>query len=371
VTPFFRGGRYIYKRIVTPNRVKMKAIKLLVLVGCILSVYTTASALGERKVNLRGNWKFILGDNAKYADPSYNDKDWESIYVPAAWGDEGFSHYAGYAWYRNSFQIDFQPDEPLYLQLGAIDDCDEVFINGKLIGGTGGMPPRYFTAFNVNRIYMVPTEYLVKGKPNIIAVRVFDEGGVGGILGKTVGIYSYADHFKVGFQLMGNWKFRLSDDLQWAAENYNDSDWDDIIVPSGWEEQGFHDYNGFAWYRKTFKLPVNFSAEEMVILVGRIDDMDQVFINGKLVGETGNIDRKWAHNDEHQRPRIYFIPDGLLKPGKANTVAVRVYDQEQRGGIYDGPVTIIHRSQYKEFWKSYKGEYSSDWWGVFKYWDWD
>ena len=99
--------------------------------------------------------------------------------------------------------------------------------------------------------------------------------------------------------------------------------------------------------------------------------MDQVFINGKLVGETGNIERKWARDEDHQRPRTYFIPDGLLKPGKTNTVAVRVYDEHGRGGIYEGPVTIIPRSQYKEFWRSYQGEYSSDWWSVFKSWDWD
>jgi hypothetical protein len=345
--------------------------RLLVLLFVGVFFQTAALAIGDRKVNLRGNWKFILGDNIKYASPAYDDKDWEQIYVPAAWNDEGFSRYAGFAWYRNSFVIDFQPNEPLYVELGRIDDCDEVYINGKLIGSTGGMPPHYFTAFSINRIYLVPTEYLVKGKSNVIAVRVFDEGGVGGILGKAAGIYSYADHYRVGFQLMGNWKFRLSDDMEWSKEDYDHSSWDDIVVPAGWEEQGFREYDGFAWYRKTFKLPANFSATEMVILMGRIDDMDQVFINGKLVGETGDISRKRARDEEHERPRTYFIPDGLLKPGKPNTVAVRVYDQELRGGIYEGPITILPRSQYKEFWKTYQGEYSSDWWSVFKSWEWD
>jgi hypothetical protein len=348
----------------------MKMFNLLFL-AVALMCFQNASALGDRKVNLRGTWKFILGDNPDYAKAAHNDKDWEGIYVPASWNSEGFSHYAGFAWYRNTFEIDFQPDEPLFLELGQIDDCDEVYINGKLIGSTGGMPPKYFTAYNINRIYLIPTDYLIKGKPNVIAVRVYDEGGVGGILGKSAGIYSYADHFKVGFQLMGNWKFRLSDDVKWAQEGFDDSAWDDIVVPASWEEQGFRQYDGFAWYRKTFKLPADFTTDDMVILLGRIDDMDQVFINGKLVGGTGDIDRKWARDDEHERPRTYFIPDGLLKPGTTNTVAVRVYDQEQRGGIYDGPVTIIARSQYKEFWRSYRGDYSSDWWSLLKGWDWD
>lgn len=352
---------------------RISSVVCIVVMVCFVN---PSLATGERKVNLRGTWKFILGDNMNFAKPSHNDKDWEDIYVPASWNSEGFSRYSGYAWYRTSFTIEFDANEPLYLELGRIDDSDEVYLNGKLIGTTGGMPPNYFTAYNVNRIYLIPLEYLVQGKPNIIAVRVFDEGGEGGIVGKNVGIYSYADRFDVGFQLMGNWKFRLSDDKEWMKPGYDDSAWDNIVVPAAWENQGFREYDGFAWYRKTFTLPAKFPSNDMVILVGRIDDMDQVFINGKLVGETGDIEGRWARDEEHQKPRTYFIPDGLLKPGTTNTVAVRVYDQVGVGGIYEGPVTLIPRSQYKDFWKSYRTEnyynYSNDgWWGIFKYWDWD
>jgi hypothetical protein len=339
----------------------------------MLTMVLSAKGMGDKRVNLRGTWKFILGDNMKYASPTASDKDWEEIYVPASWNSEGFSNYRGYAWYRRNFEIEFKPNEPLYLELGRIDDADEVYINGKLIGTTGGMPPNYFTAYNINRIYLIPTEYLNEGRTNVISVRVFDEGGEGGIIGKNVGIYSYADHYSVGFQLMGNWKFRLSDNMEWAATAYDDKEWDNIVVPASWESQGFREYDGFAWYRKTFQLPAGFTTQDMVILVGRIDDMDQVFVNGKLVGETGNIERKWARDDEHQRPRTYFLPDGLLKPGASNTIAVRVYDQTGQGGIYEGPVTLIPRSKYKEFWKDYRDEQypNEGWWGVLKYWGWD
>jgi len=352
---------------------KKPGIRCLLYACLMLCSVVVATAGGERKVNLRGNWKFILGDNMNFAKPGTNDKDWEEIYVPAAWNSEGFSRYSGYAWYRTSFQIDFDAKEALYLELGRIDDSDEVYINGKLIGATGGMPPNYFTAYNVNRIYSIPADFLYKDKANVIAVRVFDEGGEGGILGKNVGIYSYSDFNAFGFQLMGNWKFMLSDNMEWSKKDFDDTSWDNIVVPAPWEGQGFNDYDGFAWYRKTFSLPANFGTNEMVILVGRIDDLDQVFINGKLVGETGNINGRWARDNEHERPRTYFIPDGLLKPGASNTVAVRVYDQVGVGGIYEGPVTIIPRSKYKEFWKAYRSDqYNNEGWlGVFKYWDWD
>jgi sialate O-acetylesterase len=329
----------------------------------ILAMIASMSLAGDRKVNLRGTWKFALGDNVNFAKPTYDDSRWEEMYVPASWHEEGFREYRGYAWYRYKFEITFTANEPLFIELGRIDDVDEVYINGHLVGSTGGFPPGYYTAYNVNRSYLIPTEFLAQGKSNVIAVRVFDEGGEGGILGKYPGIYSYGDVYANGFTLMGNWKFSLSDDEEWSKEAFDDSKWENIAVPSSWEAQGFRDYDGFAWYRKKFTLPKDFTTQDMVVLLGRIDDMDEVYINGTLVGSTGNINRKWAYNNECNVSRTYFIPDGVLRAGTANTIAVRVYDQEGRGGIYEGPVTIIKRSEYKAFWKKYREEDFS-WWSL-------
>ncbi len=347
---------------------------LTIVIGCFVVVTLSGFAFvgGEKKVNLKGTWKFSLGDNPNFAKPGYKDSDWEDIYVPSPWNNEGFRHYSGYAWYRKAFEIDFADNEPLYLELGRIDDVDEVFINGNRVGSTGGFPPDYYTAVSVNRVYVIPTEYLQKGKKNIIAVRVYDEGGVGGIVGgkNNIGIFSYGNYYETGYPLLGNWKFHLFDDMSWAKEDADDSDWENIVVPAAWEDQGFREYDGFAWYRKKFKMPATIKTSDLVLLMGRIDDMDEVYLNGKKIGGTGNIERKWARNEEWRKPRTYFIPEGLLKPGKENVIAVRVYDQEGKGGIYEGPITLIPRTEYKSFWRDYQEnqkEYFS-WWSLFE-WD--
>ena len=244
----------------------------------------------------------------------------------------------------------------LFLELGRIDDVDQVYFNGHLIGATGGFPPDYFTAYNYHRRYLIPMEHVNKGAKNVIAVRVYDQTGEGGILGSPVGIYNFPKFSENSVNLFGRWKFHLFDNEEWSNENMDDSSWEDIIVPGDWEGQGFRNYDGFAWYRKTFKLPEDFKADDLMLLMGKIDDMDEVFINGTLVGRTGNLNRKWASDDEYNRYRNYSIPDNVLKPGKQNVIAVRVYDQQQRGGIYEGPLTIIPRSEYKQFWKKYRDE---------------
>ena len=64
----------------------------------------------------------------------------------------------------------------------------------------------------------------------------------------------HAEDLQKIVSLSGNWKFSIGDDIQWASPSYDDSDWDQIRVPGQWEDQGYNEYNGYAWYRKTFKM---------------------------------------------------------------------------------------------------------------------
>ena len=98
----------------------------------------------------------------------------------------------------------------------------------------------------------------------------------------------------------------------------------------------------------------------MVILMGKIDDIDQVFINGTFVGSTGEFplnSRSEANvGQEYDAFRGYYIPDGLLKKNQKNVIAVRVLDTGGDGGIYEGPVGIITQTKYIEYWRKIKKE---------------
>lgn len=87
--------------------------------------------------------------------------------------------YDGYVWYRLTFDA---PDHlrnasECYFIAGAIDDTDEVYLNGVKIGATGKETPQYWSA---PRCYRIPGG-LLKSTGNLLAVRVFDEKGNGGI----------------------------------------------------------------------------------------------------------------------------------------------------------------------------------------------
>jgi len=320
----------------------------------ILFLFSTLYSAGtQRVVDLRGHWKFNIGDNMHWAETDYDDSGWEKIFVPSAWEDEGFNGYDGYAWYRRTITLTpEQKEKNLYLHLGFIDDVDEVYLNGHFIGFSGAFPPSYFTAYNLERNYRIPSEYLYTDRPNLIAIRVYDHELGGGILRGKIGIYEDTEIIVPDVNLEGLWKFRTGDEMSSVEPDTPDDQWKSVYVPSAWELQGFKDYDGFAWYRKTFKIPRSMEGEKLILLLGFIDDLDEAYLNGKWVGGTGKIGMGWGNlelSGEWQEFRAYELNDDFINFGGQNLLAVRVFDKYVQGGIYQGPVGIVRYGKYKSW----------------------
>ncbi|MCX6169814.1 MAG: hypothetical protein NTX65_10770 [Ignavibacteriales bacterium] len=323
----------------------------------------------ERLLNLKGNWKFSIGDDKNWAAQNYDDNSWETIQVPSSWENQGFHGYDGYAWYRKHF-VFIYPSQAnnVILKLGRIDDVDEVYLNGNLIGFSGSFPPDYKTAYNAWREYHIPEKYFLKDKENVIAIRVYDSQLEGGIIEGDIGLYENKDLMKLDLDLSGVWEFKTGDDNNWKEVKLNEKSWDKIFVPGFWENQGYQDYDGFAWYRLSFKIDDKFQNKKFVLVLGKIDDLDEVYLNGKLIGSTGNMNRqpiRYNTRNEYQIFRGYFIPQDLLQLNQENVIAVRVYDGFKDGGIYQGPIGLIEQSKYTKFWHDYKPPKQKK-----NFWDW-
>lgn len=306
----------------------------------------------RKEVDLTGQWRLEIGDESRWAERKYDDSEWERIRVPSTWENQGFPGYDGYAWYRTRFHMPKSSEgREIVLKLGRVDDVDVTYVNGCLVGGKGGFPPEYETAWDQKRVYELPTECLRYGRENTLAVRVYDAHGGGGIYRGPVGVYSRVDRVRFEIDLAGQWRFSTGDDSLWSTVDYDASQWRTVRVPAFWEKQGFHDYDGPAWYRKTVEIPRGSRDEKLVLMLGKIDDFDRVYFNGTYVGGmgpgTGCKGQKCK--DCYARRRAYFLPPELIRPGKENTIAVRVVDHGGPGGIYKGPVGIVSREEYLRF----------------------
>jgi hypothetical protein len=112
-----------------------------------------------------------------------DDSGWQTLTVPGEFGP--FKNTDGEAVFRRTVILPAEwTGRPLTLSLGAIDDFDTVYVNGQAVGSTG-VDTEGFWAFP--RRYTVPAGLMKSGK-NVIAVRVFDRFGDGGMKGGGHGL---------------------------------------------------------------------------------------------------------------------------------------------------------------------------------------
>lgn len=302
----------------------------------------------EVVVDLEGEWKFSPGDDPAWSAINYNDADWDLVEVPGSWENSGYNDYNGYAWYRKEFRVpeNIASLNPLLI-LGRVDDVDEVYINGKLVAASGVMPPVMITAFELQRRYWFPSDVLKPFEKNVIAVRVFDEYGPGGIVSGPVGFYSDKNARLLTVNLQGLWDFQTFLGKKSKRRMFF-QDEGKIYVPAYWENFGYPDLDGKASYSRTFDLPPNFDEENMMVVLGYIDDEDEVYINGIRIGEKEQ--RMRLYETERHKDiifRAYRIPPGTLKPGSGNFIKVIVTDTGGLGGIYEGPVGLITMQNFE------------------------
>jgi sialate O-acetylesterase len=112
----------------------------------------------------------------------------------------------------------------------------------------------------------------------------------------------------------------------WAAPDFDDSSWKSVDIPGGFPELGVTDNPAVAWFRKEIVLPDLLPSGRAALFLGSIERMDTAYINGTEVGASA-----WVEN-----PRVYFIRDGVLKPGR-NAIAVRILKTKPQGGFLAKP----------------------------------
>ena len=110
----------------------------------------------------------------------------------------------------------------------------------------------------------------------------------------------------------------LTSKTPWYSETLDDSNWQSFTVP-GFRPEAF---TGVWWLRKTIELTAAQAQEANILRLGSIVDADEVYINGKQVGNTTYM----------YPPRRYELPAGALKVG-SNLIAVRVTATNGKTGL--------------------------------------
>jgi hypothetical protein len=157
--------------------------------------------------------------------------------------------------------------------------------------------------------------------------------------------------------LSGPWRFHIGDDMAWAQQGFDDSDWGTIdLTPrgssvddelgtgglvKGWTGQGYPDHAGFAWYR--LRVNVHNSHGRLAIkMPNDFDDAYQVYANGQLIGQFGKFGK-------HGVTAYSSLPIAFRLPPDASnglmTIAVRMwmdsatpFNFPDAGGMHEPPI---------------------------------
>ncbi len=140
--------------------------------------------------------------------------------------------------------------------------------------------------------------------------------------------------------LTGPWQFHQGDEAAWASPSFDDSLWDKIAADKPWGVQGYESYDDYAWYRIHLKLsPAPGASQEFALLIPAIDDVYEVYWNGRLIGHLGKMPPHWV--------QYSTVPAQIFNLGAARdgVLAVRVWkaplfsnDDGKAGGFEAAPL---------------------------------
>lgn len=169
----------------------MKNIILFLLMNALIT-----NAFGQ-DVSITKGWKFKTGDDSTtWASPLLDEHDWKPIEVGVPWEGQGYTDYNGFGWYRLHIIIPSSIKERSYLKdsvrfdLGQVSSGDEFYLNGKLMGRNSRRSAYIKTGRRGQRSYLIAANdpSILWDKDNVIAVRIWNGNGPGGMIAGDYGI---------------------------------------------------------------------------------------------------------------------------------------------------------------------------------------
>lgn len=135
----------------------------------------------------------------QFKKPDFQDKNWPEIKVPSLWENQQIGNIDGIVWMRKTIVLTAeQAKKEAVLHLAKVDDEDKTYVNGVEVGTNN--------LWDKLRIYKIPANVLKEGT-NVIAVRITDYSGGGGIYGDPADLK--IDFKDSNVSLEGLWKFNI------------------------------------------------------------------------------------------------------------------------------------------------------------------
>jgi len=191
----------------------------------------------------------------QFKNATFQDKNWPEIKLPSLWENQQIGNIDGIVWMRKTIVLTAeQAKKEATLHLAKVDDEDKTYVNGVEVGTNN--------LWDAKRVYKIPANVLKEGT-NVIAVRITDYSGGGGIYGDPTDLK--IDFKDSNLPLDGLWKFNvIKVRIEVSPNSYPSLLYNAMVNPLvPYAMQGVLWYQGEAnvWraaeYKKSFPLMIN------------------------------------------------------------------------------------------------------------------
>jgi sialate O-acetylesterase len=152
--------------------------------------------------NDNNRWKDLDLKDSQCSYATFDDSKWGDMELPGLWEQSKLGEFDGIVWFRKEIEIPKTWEgKDLELSVAMADDMDATYFNGTKVGGYEA--PGFW---QTPRKYVVPSQ-LVKAGKAVIAVRVIDTQGGGGIWGNADQMYIKPVGSNEIIKIAGTWKY--------------------------------------------------------------------------------------------------------------------------------------------------------------------
>ncbi len=265
-----------------------------------------AIQMKERVEKIQGTPVNTENENT-FKELTFNDAGWGELNTPSLWENQPLGNLDGIVWMRKTIILSAEDiKNKATLSLAKIDDEDITYVNGIEVGKN--------TQYDLKRVYEVPSNLLKEGQ-NVIAVRIVDNSGGGGIYGEASDLKLTLGSKTI--PLDGKWKFKvIMVKTSLSPNSYPSLLYNAMVSPLvPYAIQGVLWYQGEAnvWrakqYKKAFPLMINdwrtkFNQGDFPFYFVQLSTFDEFKGNSK-------VGSRWAELREAQSETLKLKNTGM------------------------------------------------------------
>ena len=154
--------------------------------------------------------------------------------------------------------------------------------------------------------------------------------------------------------IAGQWRFKVGDDLAWAASVLDDSSWQTTAVPSD-SLAGHPNYSGMFWYRHTLQLDlsqpsVQVTLGALAVTIGNVTSAYELYAGGKKIGSVGSLPPDPV--PVYDRKQVFAVPESAVDDNGKLVLAMRIWRNPDVGkgeaGLNAGAILLGNVGQLRE-----------------------